>query len=63
LQKKYNDLGFADVKVSETTLADWFCLLYKVQGAPALPAIQRGDLKHLVEAGMSNFIVDICNHI
>ncbi|CAA7257357.1 unnamed protein product [Cyclocybe aegerita] len=29
---------------------NWFCLLYKIQGATALPAIQSGILKHMVES-------------
>jgi hypothetical protein len=30
-------------------LMNWYCLLRKTQGAVGLPAIQRGELKHLVE--------------
>jgi len=37
------------MEVSRKTPEDWYCLLHKMQGAPALPAIQSGELKHLVE--------------
>ena len=54
LQERYSNLGFSDLHISEQKLEDWSCLLYKVQGGKALPAIQSGDLKHLVEASTCN---------
>lgn len=35
---------------------DWYCLLRNVQGAAALPEILNGNLKHMLQAGMSHFL-------
>ena len=48
LQERYQMLGFADLSVDKQSPEDWYCLLYKMQGAPALPAIQSGELKHML---------------
>ena len=58
LQECYQKLGFADLSVSNQSLEDWYCLLCKMQGAVALPAIQRGELKHMVKS--SEFSMKIC---
>ncbi|CAA7262420.1 unnamed protein product [Cyclocybe aegerita] len=50
LQRKYSELGFSNLQFSSRSLEDWNCLLHNVQGAAALPAIQRGDLEHLAES-------------
>ncbi|KAJ3507441.1 hypothetical protein NLJ89_g6303 [Agrocybe chaxingu] len=50
LQRKYSELGFSNPQVSNQSLEEWYCLLDKMQGAAALPAIQNGDLEHLVES-------------
>ena len=50
LQERYQQSGFADLSVNNQSLEDWYCLLRKAQGAVALPAIQKGELKHLVES-------------
>jgi hypothetical protein len=58
LQERYQKLGFADLSVSNRSLEEWYCLLRKTQGAAALPAIQSGDLKHVVES--CRLLVDVC---
>ncbi|CAA7262424.1 unnamed protein product [Cyclocybe aegerita] len=50
LQRKYSELGFSNLQVGNESLEDWYCLLHKMQGAAALPAIQSGDLVHLAES-------------
>ena len=50
LQERYQKSGFADLNVSKQSPEDWYCLLRKTQGAVALPAIQRGELKHMLES-------------
>ncbi|KIM38707.1 hypothetical protein M413DRAFT_447659 [Hebeloma cylindrosporum] len=50
LQAHYQSLGFSDTGVSNQTLEDWYCLLRKMQGAAALPAIKSGKLKHMCES-------------
>ncbi len=47
LQEHYSALGFSDLTGNRRRLDDWYCLLRKVQGADALPAIQNGTLKHM----------------
>ncbi|PVH87673.1 hypothetical protein DL98DRAFT_509877, partial [Cadophora sp. DSE1049] len=51
-QEYYNSLNFANLRVSEQRLDDWYCLPHKMQGAAALPQILNGKLKHLEEGGM-----------
>jgi len=50
LQARYQQLGYADLNVSGQSLEDWYCLLRQTQGAVALPAIQKGELKHMIES-------------
>ncbi|KDR84333.1 hypothetical protein GALMADRAFT_237119 [Galerina marginata CBS 339.88] len=56
LQDRYQRAGFADLRVSEKRLSDWYCLLYKTQGAAALPAIKSGELQHMPES--TDFLED-----
>ncbi|KAF8956781.1 hypothetical protein BDZ97DRAFT_1763463 [Flammula alnicola] len=70
LQERYQKLGFADTKVSNGSLDEWYCLLRKTQGAAALPAIQRGELKHMEEAVLEEdddwewaYFIDFENHM
>jgi hypothetical protein len=58
LQERYQKLGFADLSEGSRRPGDWYCLLRKTQGAPALPAIQSGELKHMLES--SKFSMKIC---
>ena len=58
LQERYQKVGFADLSVSHQSSEEWYCILRKTQGAIALPAIQRGELKHMLES--SEFSMKIC---
>lgn len=49
-QTQYSALGFSDEAVAGQTLSDWYCLLRNVQGAAALPAIENGTLKHMIDS-------------
>jgi len=55
LQERYQKVGIAD---AGGFLEEWEGLLYKMQGAAALPAIQSGELKHMEES--SKFSTTIC---
>ncbi|CAA7257356.1 unnamed protein product [Cyclocybe aegerita] len=48
LQRKYSEMGFSEKRVVK--LAEWWYLLYKLRGAAALPAIQSGNLEHMIES-------------
>lgn len=48
-QEYYSSLDFANLRVSEGRLDEWYCLLHKMQGAAALPQVLNGKLKHLKE--------------
>ncbi|KAF8901878.1 hypothetical protein CPB84DRAFT_1824505 [Gymnopilus junonius] len=50
IQDKYSKAGFSNVGIGEQSLSDWYCLLAKTQGAAALPAIQSGELKHMIDS-------------
>ncbi|KIM38701.1 hypothetical protein M413DRAFT_29938 [Hebeloma cylindrosporum] len=50
LRERYQKLGFADTSSRSGRLEDWYYLLCNIQGAPALPAIQSGNLKHMRES-------------
>ncbi|KAJ3506975.1 hypothetical protein NLJ89_g6562 [Agrocybe chaxingu] len=50
LQRKYSEMGFCETEEGFKDPTNWFCLLYKLQGGAALPAIQSGNLEHLVES-------------
>jgi len=58
LQERYQKLGFTDLSVSSRSPKEWYCLLRKTQGAAALPAIQSGDLKHVVKS--RRLLMEIC---
>lgn len=58
LQDRYQRLGFIDLSISSCGPEEWYSLLYKMQGASALPAIQSGELKHMFEA--RKFSLKIC---
>jgi len=47
MQEHYQKLGFSELECNQE---EWYFLLHKMQGAPALPAIQSGELKHLEES-------------
>ncbi|KAL9058332.1 MAG: hypothetical protein Q9162_001787 [Coniocarpon cinnabarinum] len=47
LQIKYSE--FANLGVASRSSADWYCLLYNMQGAGALPRILDGSLGHLID--------------
>ncbi|CZR52244.1 uncharacterized protein PAC_02121 [Phialocephala subalpina] len=53
LQEKYTTLGFCDTGVNRQSPDDWYCLLRNVQGAKALPEILNGNLKHMIQSGLS----------
>ena len=50
IQEHYVKAGFSDLSVGRQSTADWYCLLRKVQGAAILPAIQSGELQHVIES-------------
>ncbi|TVY56120.1 hypothetical protein LSUE1_G008810 [Lachnellula suecica] len=50
LQDQYSALGYSNTGVGNQALSDWYCLLHKLQGAAALPAIKEGKVKHLAES-------------
>jgi hypothetical protein len=58
LQERYHKLGFSDTRYTDGGLEEWCGLLFKMQKDAVLPAIQRGELKHLEES--SKFSTTIC---
>lgn len=52
LQEKYKI--FSDLIVSENTLADWYCLLFKLQrGTDLLEAVRTGTLRHVPDSAFA----------
>jgi len=53
LEERYQKLGYADLTMPMTVGSNdprWYYILREVQGAAALPAIQSGELKHMLES-------------